>query len=167
MQIDLNSFNHPVKYLTWVVQEEPNGGTKGIGPSYFRSMVPNSFHGNDGCYLRENTGTFELFLDDEKVNNETSEMDYHTRTLLKRFCKGRRIPDLDRIGIYSFSLDPLDIDPSGTCNFSMFSRKRIDITLSGNDLNSTKYSSSKKILIFAVNYNILQITSGKGALLYI
>ena len=166
LSIDLNSFNHPVKYITWAVQEEPNGGTKGIGPCYFRSMVPNSFHGNDGCYSKQNTGTFELFLDDETVNNETSEMDYHTRTLMKRFCKNR-IPDLDRIGIYSFALNPLNLDPSGTCNFSMFNRKRIDITLSGNNLNSTKYSSSKKLLIYAVNYNILQITSGKGGLLYI
>lgn len=162
--VDLRSIMHPVKYFTFVVQEEPSGGTKGIGPCYFRSLVPNSFFGNDGCY-NDDTGSLKLMLDSD-VTTERLPIDYYTRILPKRFCKGR-IPDLDRIGIYSFALNPFNLDPSGTCNFSLFSQKQLNITLSGNQGNLEGYSGNKKLLIYAINYNIFRVIGGHGGVLYI
>ena len=162
--IELNSFNHPVKYLAWAVQEDPTSGTAGVGPNYLRSMVHNSLWGNDGSYINNSTGTFKIKLNDEDISQETIQLDYYTRTLMKRYCKGH-IPDLDRIGIYSFSLNPFEWEPSGTCNFSTFYRKQIDISLSNNTLAG--FTATRHIHIFAVNYNILQIASGQGGLLYI
>ena len=163
-QVDLKSLMHPVKYFTFCVQEEPNGGTKGMGPCYFRSLVPNSSIHNDGCY-NSSTGSLRLSLDND-VTTERLPLDYYTRTLPNRFCKNR-IPDLDRIGIYSFSLNPLDLDPSGTCNFSLFNQKQLNITLSGNSDNLSGYTGNKKLLIYAVNYNIFRVIGGFGGVLYI
>lgn len=162
--IDLRSFMHPIKYFAFALQEEPSGGTKGIGPCYFRSLVPNTFHGNDGCY-NTSTGSLRLSLDSD-VTTERIELDYFTRILPKRICKGR-IPDLDRIGVYSFSLNPLDLDPSGTCNFSLFNKKELNIKLSGNIDNLGGYTGNKKLLIYAVNYNIFRVIGGHGGVLYI
>ena len=162
--VDLRSLMHPIKYFTFTLQEEPTGGTKGIGPCYFRSLVPNSVYGNDGCY-NSSTGSLRLSLDND-VTTERLPLDYYTRVLPKRFCKGR-ITDLDRIGIYSFSLNPLDLDPSGICNFSLFNQKQLNITLSGNSDNLTGYTGNKKLLIYAVNYNIFRVIGGFGGVLYI
>lgn len=162
--VDLRSIMHPVKYFTFAVQEEPSGGTKGLGPCYFRSIVPNSFYGNDGCYNGD-TGSLRLMLDSD-VTTERLQLDYYTRTLPKRFCKGR-MPDLDRIGIYSFALNPLDLDPSGTCNFSLFTQKQLNMKLSGNADNLGGYTGNKKLLIYAVNYNIFRVIGGHGGVLYI
>ena len=162
--VDLRAFMHPIKYFTFAFQEEPTGGTKGMGPCYFRSLVPNTFHGNDGCY-NTSTGSLKLSLDSD-VTTERIELDYFTRVIPKRICKGR-IPDLDRIGVYSFSLNPLDLDPSGTCNFSLFNQKQLNIKLSGNSDNLSGYSGNKKLLIYAVNYNIFRVIGGHGGVLYI
>ena len=163
--IDLGSLKFPVKYFTFSIQEEISGGTKGIGPCYFRSIVPNTFYGNDGCY-NSDTGSLQLMLDSD-VTTERLPLDYYTRVLPKRFCKGK-IPDLDRIGIYSFALNPLDLDPSGTCNFSLFNKKQLNIKFSGNSDNLSGYNTgNKKILIYAVNYNIFRVVEGHGGVLYI
>ena len=103
---------------------------------------------------------------DSDVTTERLPIDYYTRILPKRFCKGR-IPDLDRIGIYSFALNPFNLDPSGTCNFSLFSQKQLNITLSGNQGNLEGYSGNKKLLIYAINYNIFRVIGGHGGVLYI
>lgn len=163
--VDLGSIKFPVKYFTFSVQEEISNGTKGVGPCYFRSIVPNTFYGNDGCY-KSDTGSLQLMLDSD-VTTERLPLDYYTRILPKRFCKGR-IPDLDRIGIYSFALKPLDLDPSGTCNFSLFNKKQLNIKLSGNSDNLSGYNTgNKKLLIYAVNYNIFRVVEGHGGVLYI
>lgn len=59
------------------------------------------------------------------------------------------------INVYSFSLNPEEHQPSGTCNFS-----RIDSCF-------LEYSSAVTIVyIYAVNYNVLRIMSGMGGLAY-
>ena len=57
---------------------------------------------------------------------------------------------------YSFSLNPLDIQPSGTCNFS----KIDDITLQLSLDSSVSYNKIAKIRIYVKNYNIFRILDG-------
>ena len=59
------------------------------------------------------------------------------------------------IYVYSFSLEPEEHQPSGTCNFSRIDSAKIIIS-----------SSSKISNIYAVNYNVLRIMSGMGGLAY-
>jgi len=64
------------------------------------------------------------------------------------------------IYVYSFSLKPEELQPSGTCNFS-----RIDMVQAAVNLK-TGMPSSLNQKMFAVNYNILRIQSGLGGLAF-
>ena len=61
-----------------------------------------------------------------------------------------------KINCYSFSLNPEEHQPSGTCNFSRIDTARL---LTTNPLTSEDN-------IYAINYNILRIMSGMGGLAY-
>jgi len=64
----------------------------------------------------------------------------------------------DGVNVYSFALKPEEHQPSGSCNMS-----RIDnATL---NLNFT-HDESSKLLVYAVNYNVLRVMSGMGGLAY-
>ena len=58
--------------------------------------------------------------------------------------------------LYSFSLNPLDIQPSGSCNFSKIDDITIQISLD----SSVSYNKTAKIRIYVKNYNIFRIISG-------
>lgn len=70
---------------------------------------------------------------------------------------------IDKPGIYlySFSLDPSKYQPSGACNFSTQSNVQLEIETNPVIPRSTNVNSYEyNIYVFAVNYNILRITSG-------
>jgi hypothetical protein len=86
------------------------------------------------------------------------------------------------INVYSFALKPEEHQPSGTCNFSRIDNANLLITV-GNDTNSgstiqiesgsnrlvdSGYSGTRyaRIRVYAVNYNVLRITSGMGGIAY-
>lgn len=66
----------------------------------------------------------------------------------------------DGVNSYSFALNPMEHQPSGTCNFS-----RIDNTTLKLDLAQTQ-SDDSRIAIYCVNYNVLRVMSGMGGLAY-
>ena len=59
------------------------------------------------------------------------------------------------IYVYSFSLEPEEHQPSGTCNFSRIDSAKLILS-----------STSKISNIYAVNYNVLRIMSGMAGLAY-
>lgn len=154
-RIDLN-LQHPVKYLTWViVNEGTKGNNPGQGPCYFSSLVNNSLYGNDG-----NNGSIDLYVGGVEREINLS-MAYFTRYQHSLYSKN--IPSLDRVGMYSFALNPLDYEPSGSCNFSRIKDNFINVKFANNNLDTIK---GKKLYIFAVNYNVLMITDGMAMLRY-
>jgi hypothetical protein len=160
---DLN-FNHPIKYIAWVVVNEGTAGSnRGQGPCYFVSLTNSSVYGDDG-----DNGKVELLL--EGVTREIEmPMIYYTRYLPSKLLKA--VPILDRIGFYSFALNPLDPEPSGTCNFSKLYNKNIKMIFGNNQAieidNGVETALSRKDLyIYAVNYNVLTITNGMAAIRY-
>ena len=152
---DLN-FSHPIKYMTWViVNEGTQTSNPGEGPCYFISLTNSSLYGSDG-----NGGSVELFL--EGVVREIElPMIYYTRAIPGKLLKA--VPILDRIGFYSFALNPLEAEPSGTCNFSKLYNKNIKFKF-GNRVQSVL--QGKDLYIYAVNYNVLTITGGMAAIRY-
>ena len=69
---------------------------------------------------------------------------------------------------YSFALQPEDVQPSGSCNFSRIDNTQLNIVFdrrlfygpsatNGNDNNS-----SVSFLVFATNWNILRFKFGLG-----
>lgn len=65
------------------------------------------------------------------------------------------------IYVYSFGLQPEELQPSGTCNFSRIDMAQIAINLKTGVPNATLNQK-----MFAVNYNILRIQSGMGGLAF-
>ena len=63
-----------------------------------------------------------------------------------------------RINVYSFALKPEEHQPSGTCNFSRLDN--VELEFSGGSNPDSNHN------IYAVNYNVLRIMSGMGALAY-
>ena len=67
---------------------------------------------------------------------------------------------------YSFSLNPFDYQPSGTCNMSRFNIIELFIETQDVPIPTTSSDNVFKydINVYTVNYNILRITSGTGNL---
>jgi hypothetical protein len=70
----------------------------------------------------------------------------------------------DGINLYSFALNPEDLQPSGTCNFSRIDFSQLNIKLT--DDAKRALGDSSVIYIYTVNYNILRIMGGMGGLAY-
>jgi hypothetical protein len=71
---------------------------------------------------------------------------------------------------YSFALQPQDIQPSGTCNFSRIDSTTLELTLDGrlfygpSTQSGTDGNSNVKVFIFARNWNVLRFKYGLGGL---
>lgn len=73
-----------------------------------------------------------------------------------------RSPDTG-INVYSFALRPEEHQPSGSCNFSRIDNATLQLVLSNATVSGT---STAKVRVYAVNYNVLRIMSGMGGLAY-
>jgi hypothetical protein len=73
----------------------------------------------------------------------------------------------DGLCMYSFSLNPEDHQPSGTCNMSRIDNATLNITFGVDgvpDFKGAFLADDSKISIYALNYNVLRILSGMGGL---
>jgi hypothetical protein len=68
----------------------------------------------------------------------------------------------DGIYIYSFSLNPLELQPSGSLNFSKVDDSYLQLNMN----NIINYQNPAYIRGYAVQYNILKIKNGLGDLLF-
>ena len=154
----LESFRHPVKYIAWaVVNPGTNGSNGGQGPCYFMSLCSNSEYGSDGIL-----GSVKIELNGSE-KEPTLPMSIYTRKIPMKYCK--YVPELDRIGVYSFAEAPFDPQPSGTCNFSKlndidFYMRFANDAISGGET----IIKGKTIYFFAVNYNVLRVSNGMAGL---
>ena len=64
---------------------------------------------------------------------------------------------------YSFALKPEEHQPSGTCNFSRIDSSSLNFS---NMKGVTRSDQNIKLLVYAVNYNVLRVMSGMGGLAY-
>ena len=68
----------------------------------------------------------------------------------------------DGINVYSFALNPLDHQPSGTCNFSRIDTSTLELKFD----NIVTSISNNELTFFTLNYNILRIMEGLGAIAF-
>ena len=66
---------------------------------------------------------------------------------------------VDGVYVYSFALNAVQHQPSGTCNFSRIDNSTLELTL-------PKTMGATTISVYTVNYNVLRIMSGMGGLAY-
>jgi len=76
---------------------------------------------------------------------------------------------VDGLNVLSFALNPEDQQPSCTCNFSRIDTAQLNLWFA--DFACSKKSdvfvcTDNKVLIFAINYNVLRIMSGMAGLAY-
>lgn len=91
---------------------------------------------------------------------EYKPLQYFTRQNLHKYHKGGCVSVPDSIAVFSFALDPTNIEPTGTCNFS-----NIESIIIDRDLPSTE--NLKGVNVYAINYNILRFVNGQAGLMYV
>ncbi len=180
--IDLN-FNHPVKELIWVVQQNASSTEKtaytsvtdgydvlGMGDiDTFSGNHYGSTHTQGNDYFNyDGDGTNSYFYNSQIHNDAFTECKFtfdstdrfaftKAITFRKRYPKeaGHRVPT-KHVYCYSFALNPEDHQPSGTCNFTKINTCKIKF----NGVQST----SSKLHMFGVNYNVLELKDGEATL---
>ncbi|BCS83121.1 capsid protein 1 [Cotonvirus japonicus] len=75
----------------------------------------------------------------------------------------------DGLNVFSFAINPEEHQPSCTCNFSRIDTAQLNLWF--NHFANNKFAdvfsdNDNKVLIFAINYNVLRIMSGMGGLAY-
>jgi hypothetical protein len=170
-RVDLN-YNHPVKELIWVAQVVDNANKHGRGDG-LEACKFTKLHDKDTRFKLQLNGhdrfterRGEYFMDVQPFKHHTHGPRAN-RTLATTGGDGGVTTQTNSqyIYVYSFALNPEELQPSGTCNFS-----RIDnATLVISDYkygSSTGTINSAVLKVFAVNYNVLRIMSGMGGLAY-
>jgi hypothetical protein len=176
------NFNHPVKELVWVVQNDGRVGiansnlwynfaTDGPTMNTLNNPLSTLSSGNYGIYnsLDESAGTnIQLNGQDRFYPREGSYFN-----LVQTYQHHEISGGNPGINVYSFALKPEEHQPSGTLNFSRIDTAYLNLKLSpfttstsssppGHGNNKTTATCK----IFAVNYNVLRIMSGMGGLAY-
>ena len=82
--------------------------------------------------------------------------------VVQPFQHHTRAPDCG-INVYSFALRPEEHQPSGSCNFSRIDNAVLQLVLSAATVSGT---STAKVRVYAVNYNVLRVMSGMAGVAY-
>lgn len=152
-------FNHPVKELIWVVQSNETTNTTGHG-------VGNNYTDDDGSGWSHITNVQAA----NPVKFAKFQLNGHDRfarrkgtyfNLVQPYQHHDNIPALG-INVYSFALNPAEIQPSGTLNMSRVDNPTLHLELT----DAATAHTNNAVKIFAINYNILKIMSGMGGLAY-
>jgi hypothetical protein len=157
-KIRLN-FNHPVKELLWVTSNDNSVNhhkrTDSVKTAKLQLNGHDRFSERDGHYFSHvqryqyHTNVGSLFPKTTDITGPD--------VLLTSTGNGVNQQDTN-IYMYSFALQPEDLQPSGTCNFSRIDNATLEI-----ESNSTPVTS---VNVYAINYNVLRIKNGMGGLAY-
>ena len=166
---------HPIKEIYWVIQESTVNYESGNGNSDTDTLLNISgqplTHKNDYFnYQSEGSEnqeiiyavpSYESFKTGKLVldgNERFYERDASYFRLLQPLNCGLKIPT-KHIYMYSFSLDSKEFQPSGTCNFSRIDNIKLVFTSGYNYVNERLY-------VYAINYNVLVVSSGMAGVVY-
>lgn len=151
-------YSNPIKEIIWVAQrnsfiENFNG--------YTETMFYNYGINNDGTdnpiinTKMEMHGYITIEESDGNLFNYVYPEYFHKNT-----------PD-DGINVYSFSLNPEEHQPAGSCNFSRLTSVTMTFNFNENMFTKDGEDDSINLRIYAVTYNILRIIGGYGALAFV
>jgi len=188
ISIDLN-FNHTVMELFWVIRLKVHEG-------YISPVVPcPDVCAQSGCPIQDNGEGGPLYNEwfnfsgptwsvtrlsidpcigaNLLLNNanrwDAKEGRYFR--LVQPYQHHTNIP-LKFIYVYSFALQPQDIQPSGTCNFSRIDSTKLELVIDGRCFygpakdvqGANNGNSAVSVLVFATNWNVLRFKYGLGGL---
>jgi hypothetical protein len=145
------TFNHPLKELIWVVNQD--------------RMLQSNQYFNFGSRSLNEYGIPSLDL----ISSAQLQFDGYDRfeeqsaeyfRLVQPWQRHTAIPN-DFIYVYSFSLAPEAAQPMGSCNAS-----RIDSIVLQLRMNPRVASQPSGVTVYATNYNVLRIAAGLGGVLF-
>ncbi|CAH6421675.1 Large eukaryotic DNA virus major capsid protein [uncultured virus] len=153
IQINLNTFVHPMKELIWICQKqayvtEENGYKKLFWDNYSSSY---DYKGNP---LKFSYLQFHGY--DRVPKLESSYYNY-----LQPYENYYKTP-ADGINLYSFSLYPEEFQPSGSANMGILSKILLNLEFNEKSLNDVF-----NIRIYGRNLNILRFIGGYGGLIIV
>ena len=169
-QIDYRTFNHPVSFNVWGFRKTQPGAS--VDWTNFTNSPP--FLQFLGLSI---VSQHKLILNgNDRYNDKNA--DYYN--LVQPYNHFTAIPPVGLL-CYSYALQPVEHQPSGTLNFSRIDNaaNRFSVIanvgalnglLAGSQLSTNNWSVSSDTpyegVVYAVNYNVLRIMSGMGGLAY-
>lgn len=171
-KINMN-FNHPCKEIIWVVQRDsfvtcdssvdPWKGQQPFNYSDYwdRAALESGYSITtvEGLAGWNPTAVATITLNGQ---DRLAEREGQYFNLVQPWQHHTNIPAVG-INVFSFALNPEDIQPSGTCNFSRIDKATLNLTLTNNTVGG---GNTAKVRIYATNYNVLRIMAGMGGLAY-
>jgi hypothetical protein len=191
--IKIYSAFNPVKYLTWVIKRDDfkhinewsnysNWINQDI-PPYSNSNIYNDCYystdsSKDVFYSIKNSNHVSDFTNTNLKKNMLTNVkiefdgnlridkdaDYFSKQQIYQHFKKKA---LNGIYVYSFSLNPLDYQPSGSCNFSDINNPMIYFKKHISTFSSDNNKYDFKVYLFIVSYNIFVIKNGIGNLKFV
>jgi hypothetical protein len=141
-------FNHCVKELIWFYQSKHNLDANEIG-TYGYYISP------DFTNVNKPFEQVELKLNNQDRISKRSIEYFRLVQPYYHHTNGTN----DFIYVYSFALNPEQLQPSGTCNFSKIDNVSMVFTLPSTILQGY-------ITVFGINYNIMKIKNGMAGLMF-
>ena len=123
------------------------------------TITADNYNRNTG---RVTLGSSIYILADKFDNTNSAAI---TVTLRNNARGSKVVSDMSWVYCYSFSLEPEQHQPSGTCNFSRVNLANLYIDLKS-DETSDGSDVARLAKVYAINYNVLRIMSGMGGLAY-
>jgi len=155
IKIPLN-FSHPIKSIHWVIQNDINTNPNmKTGNNWLSYTSNNSLYGDtfNSAYI---TISGQDVILDMNSSYYRYVIPYETKLYNPR----------KYIYTYSFSLYPIQFQPSGSCNFSLIDNNRAHLELYFNPINTLGGTTNGSVKIIGQNYNILRIENGVGGVLF-
>jgi len=154
-------FKHPVKELIWTGSPNtyPTLVSENNGPS-------TPIYNNE--YLSQIKNLYAKVVINGTDLGEFQHLYYYSRYQIWKHHTGFGATcNYDTISVYSFALRPEEHQPSGVLNFTNITNAQLVFTEYDNNSSSGNIPQSALTFdIYAVNYNILKVTSGMGGLVY-
>ena len=152
------SFNHTVKMLIWAFKNSTNATTHGYHSNYTISD-PDV---NSGFVLNGKEPLSQVTLKYDNTERFTLNNDYFQ--LVQPFYHASQIPSGNcgaspvGLNMYSYALNPMSSDPSGSTNYGKLTNVALRLATSSEDKDSN--STNNELLIRALNFNIVRISGG-------
>lgn len=160
---DRNDWNN---YTNWILEETApwsDGFQNEFYEKYYDDEESTEYVNNSNYNFRKSPFIIEnlkLKLNGTDRFSE-QEADYFNRVI--PFKHANKIPKKG-IMMYNFGVNPLDYQPSGSCNFSRFNSIELflETVNSPRPVSLGDYIYKFDINVYTINYNILRIANGTG-----
>jgi hypothetical protein len=147
-------FNHCCKEFIWVVQEDR---MRGANHQWF-NFSNELFEGEAGVVQTDLLDSAVLRL--EGLDRFYSRTAQYFR-MIQPYQRHTVVPN-NYIYLYSFSLNPEDVQPSGTLNASKIDDINLHLRFAADQVADERF-----VTVYATNYNILRIVGGLGGVAFI